>query len=96
MRLDWDRSWGKQFDDVFDEHGNSVATYCCNVPMKFDGEGYICPDCKRRISRKEFFERYAEPYGVECRSCQTNFPRCGICHKDIYQDKCDEYRWKYD
>ena len=85
---------GGDFEDVYDHFGNGVLTDCCHVYMMWDSrsEKYICPKCKRSITRREFLNRYVKPYGPECYTCRTNFPQCVICHKN-HQDECDRHEF---
>lgn len=85
---------GGEFEDAFDCNGNNILTRCCNVYMMWNSitERYVCPKCKRTITRKQFLDIYVEPYGPECYSCRTNFPRCVICHKN-HQYECDQYEF---
>ena len=87
---DYDRDWGEEYDDVYDRDGEVILTECCNQPMKFDGTDYICPECGETIDRDDFLDNYCEPFGSECYSCRTNFPRCGVCHRN-HQEELDEW-----
>ena len=93
MSVDYDRGtlFGDRYEDVYDQDGDAVYSECCGVCMMWDpeSEDYVCPDCGRHYSRKEFLDEYVEAYGPECYRCRTNFPECVVCHHG-YQDLLDE------
>ena len=65
---------------VYDEEGYEVLTPCCHVPMKWDDENYICPECGETISREEFFAMIgAQLPGDKCYTCDQLYP-CTSCH----------------
>lgn len=91
--VDYDRGagFGDRYEDVYDQDGEGVYTQCCGVFMMWDpkSETYFCPQCGEEISRRDFLDEYVEAYGPECYSCRTNFPQCGVCHKN-HQEELDE------
>ena len=69
-----------KYAPVYDEDGNEVLTPCCGVPMKWDDENYICPECGETISRYDFFSMIgAQLPGEMCYTCQELYP-CMSCY----------------
>ncbi len=83
-----------RYEAAHNTDATDVASHCCFTDMVWDSwnEVYICTDCKNEISRDEFLAEYVEPFGPECYSCRTNFPRCVICHLN-HQDELDDYNF---
>ena len=81
-----------RYEAVYDTNAMDVESHCCFADMVWDSwdEVYICTECGRKISRGDFLDEYVTPFGPECYSCRTNFPRCVICHLN-HQSELDDY-----
>lgn len=66
---------------AYDEEGEEVIADCCGVPIMWDDENYVCPECGRIFSREEFFNMIgANPPGNLCVDCDQLYP-CTSCHR---------------
>lgn len=81
-----------RYEAVYDTNAMDVESHCCFADMVWDScdEVYICTECGRKISRRDFLDEYVRAFGHECYSCRTNFPRCVICHLN-HQSELDDY-----
>lgn len=85
--IEFDYENGSYFFDpnkyaiVYDEDGEEVTADCCGVPIMWDEENYVCPECGRIFSRADFFERIgANIPGELCITCDQLWP-CTFCHR---------------
>lgn len=66
---------------AYDEEGYEVTAVCCGVPIMWDDENYVCPECGRIFSREEFFNLIgANLPGNLCVTCDQLYP-CTSCHR---------------
>jgi len=87
----YDRVYGyeldKSYEEVFDEDGNSVNCDLCNGYIAWHEGQYVCPECGRTMSRRDFFEHIGSvPPGPECETCSNLYPGCVICPHGYVED----------
>ncbi|MCM1363412.1 MAG: hypothetical protein NC215_00310 [Ruminococcus sp.] len=87
----YDRVYGyeldKSYEEVFDEDGNSVNCDRCDGLMTWHDGQYVCPECDRVMSRREFFEYIGStPPGPKCETCGNLYPGCTDCPHGYIED----------
>lgn len=76
------------YDEVYDTEGYEVRSECCGVPIKWQDDHYVCPECGQTIEREYFFNYIgAELPGELCLTCDQLYP-CTSCHRGyVIEDK---------
>ena len=70
------------YEEVYDESGSYVPCdgYNCNAKVKFHNGQYECPKCGKIFDRADFFNYIgANPPGLECVTCDNQYPGCIVC-----------------
>lgn len=77
----------KSYEEVFDEDGELVnCDFCDGNIMWHDGQ-YVCPDCGRVMSRRDFFTHIGSiPPGPTCETCGNLYPGCTDCPHGYIKD----------
>ena len=69
-----------EYDDVYDEYGETVQCDNCGEDIYWKEGIYVCPRCGRTMSRAAFFNYIgAIPLGPECLTCDNLYPGCATC-----------------
>lgn len=86
--MDWNGLYGilsndkehLEYDDVYDEHGDTVICDECGHEIYWKDGIYVCPQCGKTMSRQVFFDYIgAMPPGPKCLTCDNLYPGCVTC-----------------
>lgn len=76
-----------EYEDVYDENGDTVRCDSCGFDIHWKDGVYVCPSCGRIMSREVFFDYIgATPPGPRCIDCDNLYPGCMTCPYDYVDE----------
>lgn len=73
-RIDMEDEWR---NSAYDEDGEGAVCELCGGELRWNGEVYICKECRSEMSRCDYLNYIgANPPNEQCFRCVTNYPFC--------------------